>query len=212
MNKCKISNDVEEDSPRGLLFIISAPAGTGKTTLVDRLCREMSNVCRNVSCTTRAPREGETPGIDYRFLSPQEFAQLEQNGAFLECAQVFGSLYGTLQEDVESLLARGKHVILVIDTQGALQLRMLVEAITIFLKPPSMDALRERLQRRGTESPESVEIRLTWAQHELELARQYDYVVCNDQIETAYDVLRSIVVAEEHRNRHQSKEEPHGAR
>ena len=211
MSKCKTSNDGNTPQ-KGLLFIISAPAGTGKTTLVDRLCADIGHVRRSVSCTTRAPREGEIPWQSYRFLTAQEFSHLEQEGAFLECAQVFGNLYGTLQEDVDRLLDQGQHVILVIDTQGALQLKTQVEAITIFLKPPSMEALRERLQLRGTDSAESIEVRLTWAQHELELARQYDYVVCNDQLEAAYDVLRSIVVAEEHRNRHPLKEESHGAR
>jgi guanylate kinase len=196
--------------PRGLIFIVSAPAGTGKTTLVDRLCAELPEVRRSISCTTRAAREGERDGEAYRFLSTEQFVSHEARGEFLECAQVFGNLYGTLRSDVEAILDRGQHVVLVIDTQGALQLRDKVEAITIFLMPPSLDALKERLEKRGSDSAESIAVRLAWAQHELELAQRYDYIVCNDRLDTAYAVLRSIVIAEEHRNRQKIERGSHG--
>ncbi len=198
--------------PRGLVFIVSAPAGTGKTTLVDMLCAELPEVRRSISCTTRSPREGEVPGEAYRFLTTEAFTEHERRGEFLECAQVFGNLYGTLRSDVEAILDTGRHVVLVIDTQGALQLRDKLDAITVFLMPPSLDVLKDRLEKRGTDSPESIAVRLAWAQHELELAQRYDYIVCNDRIDTAYAVLRSIVIAEEHRNRQKSERGSHGIR
>lgn len=185
---------------RGMVFILSAPAGTGKTTLVDRLCEELPRMKRSTSCTTRQPRTGEIPDVSYRFISSEEFRRLEECSAFLECAQLFGNLYGTLRNDVESVLEKGDHIILVIDTQGALQLFDQINATTIFVRPPSLEALRERLERRGTDTSEEIAMRLAWAQHEIELARHYDYIVCNDEFEQALDVLRSIVIAEEHRN------------
>jgi guanylate kinase len=190
--------------PRGLVFIVSAPAGTGKTTLVDMLCEDLPEVRRSVSCTTRLPREGEVDGQAYRFLTTESFSEREAAGEFLECAQVFGHLYGTLCSDVDAILDTGRHVVLVIDTQGAAQIRKKINAITIFLLPPSLDALKERLESRGSDTAESMAVRLAWARHEMELAHDYDYTVCNDRIETAYAVLKSIVIAEEHRNRRKS--------
>jgi len=186
---------------RGLVFIISAPAGTGKTTLVDRLCREYTRVSRCITCTTRAPRAGEICGVAYRFFTLEQFEELENQGAFLESARIFGNRYGILRSDVDCLLEQGLHVVLVVDTQGMPALRTALEAITIFLAPPDADTLERRLRQRGSESEEQRELRLEWSRHEMQQAQAYDYLVCNDQLDRAVDVVRSIIVAEEHRQK-----------
>lgn len=187
-------------SRRGSLFIVSAPAGAGKTTLVDRLVRELPNTVRSISCTTRAPRAGEKEGRDYFFLTKSDFARKVQEGAFLEYAKVFDEEYGTSREFVEQELTKGHHVILVIDTQGALQLKVKqIQATYIFITAPSLEVLRERLIKRGTESPEKIKERLAWAEREIAESPKYDYHIVNDNLEEAYEKLKSIVVAEEQR-------------
>lgn len=187
--------------PQGLLFVISAPAGTGKTTLVHMLTQEFPCVVRSITCTTRKPRPGEKEGQDYFFLTEEEFQKKLETGDFLEHASVFGFNYGTSRSQVEKLLREGKHVLLVIDTQGALQLKGRVDAIFIFISPPSMDELKKRLIHRNTESPDSVEKRLQWARHELEMISHYDYHIINDDLSVAYETLKSILIAEEDRIR-----------
>lgn len=186
---------------KGLVFVVSAPAGTGKTTLVRMLLEEFHSVVESVSFTTRAPRPNEVPSRDYNFISPEEFEEKIDEGEFLEYAQVFGHYYGTSSKFVEAQRQKGKHVILVIDTQGALQLKGKIDAIFIFISPPSLEELRSRLHRRKSESEEAIVQRLSWAEKEMALASQYDYHIVNDNLKTAYDVLRSILIAEEHRNR-----------
>lgn len=186
---------------RGLVFVVSAPAGTGKTTLVHMLKKEFSCVVESVSCTTRKPRPGEKDGVDYHFISSMEFEQKIQKNEFLEYAKVFGSYYGTPRSYIKDQQVLGKHVVLVIDTQGAMQLKKSLEAVFIFLKPPSMDALKERLSSRKSESSEAMKERLSWAQKEIDLAIHYDYQIVNDRLEAAYDVFRSIFIAEEHKTR-----------
>lgn len=193
----KILGNIE----KGLLFIVSAPAGTGKTTLVRMLVEEFSTVIESISCTTRPKREGETEGRDYYFLSIEEFEKKIKAGDFLEYAKVFGHSYGTSRSFVENELCKGKHVVLVIDTQGALQLKKVIPATTIFLQPPSLKALKERLTSRNTDSQESIAKRLEWAEKELCLTNQYDYQIVNDDLAVAYQVLRSIIIAEEHRTK-----------
>lgn len=184
----------------GRLFVLSAPAGTGKTTLVRMLTKEFPCVAESISFTTRAPRAGEVPGADYHFISVEEFNQRLADGEFLEHAQVFDHLYGTSRKLVERDLNEGKHVVLVIDTQGALQLRGRVPATFIFVSPPSLEELRVRLGRRSADTPASIEQRLSWAAKEMALAPHYDYHIINENLEVAYAVLRSIVIAEEHCN------------
>lgn len=188
-------------SPKGLLFILSAPAGTGKTTLVRMLQNEFPAIAVSISCTTRAPRGDEVADKDYHFLSHKEFEQKIHSGEFLEYAEVFGNYYGTKRQHVEDLLNRGKHVFLVIDTQGALQLKGKIPAIFIFLSPPSTEQLRERLINRKTETEQTMEHRLSWAEKEVQMIPYYDYHVVNDELDIAYQILRSIVIAEEHRVR-----------
>lgn len=186
----------------GLVFVLSAPAGTGKTTLVRMLKTEFPCVLESVSCTTRAPRHGEADGADYHFLTKKEFEERIKAGDFLEYAKVFDDYYGTSKAFVMREKEQGKHVFLVIDTQGAMQLKKKgFEATFIFLSPPSLQELRARLVKRKTESRESLEHRLSWAEKEMTLAPQYDYHIINENLNIAYEILRSIVIAEEHKNR-----------
>ncbi len=185
----------------GLVFVISAPAGTGKTTLVRMLMEEFQRVVESVSFTTRPPRENEVPERDYHFISEAEFEKKIKEGEFIEYAKVFGNYYGTSMKFLESQQEKGKHVILVIDTQGALQLKKKLDAVFIFISPPSLEELRARLYRRRSESEEAIEHRLSWAEKEMALAPKYDYHIVNDNLKVAYEALKSILIAEEHRNR-----------
>jgi guanylate kinase len=187
---------------KGLLFVVSAPAGTGKTTLVRMLLEEFDCVVQSISFTTRHPRPMEVSGKDYHFISITEFEKKMEDGEFLEYAKVFGQYYGTSRKLLSDLQSQGKHVILVIDTQGALFIKKSLDAIFIFIHPPSIDVLRERLSRRKSETSEAIESRLSWAKKEMTLASEYDYEIVNDRLDTAYDVLRSILIAEEHRINH----------
>lgn len=184
---------------QGQIFVLSAPAGTGKTTLVKKLTEEFHCVLMSVSSTTRQPREGEKCGIDYNFVTEQEFEKKIAEGDFLEYVSLYGCYYGTSRSWVQAKLNAGKHVMLVIDTQGALQLQKKIIATYIFVAPPSLEVLRGRLLKRKTESALAIEQRLEWAKHEMDAAGHYDYQIVNDDLDTAYDALRSIVVAEEHR-------------
>jgi guanylate kinase len=187
------------DTKKGLLFILSAPAGTGKTTLVKLLTEEFQQVIASISFTTRLPRGEEKHGKDYHFVTRNEFEEKINASDFLEYVMLYDTYYGTSRQWVEEQRLQGKHVFLVIDTQGALQLKDKLDAILIFIRPPSMEVLRTRLLNRKTESAEMVEKRLEWAGKELEFANQYDYQVVNDNLKEAYQVLRSIVIAECHR-------------
>ena len=186
---------------KGLIFVVSAPAGTGKTTLVHMLQKEFACVLESISYTTRNPRPLEVDGKDYHFISVAEFESKIAQGEFLEHARVFGNDYGTSKKFLAQQQNLGKHVILVIDTQGALQLKGILDAIFIFIRPPSMEVLRERLLERKSESAQDMEKRLSWAKKEMESGKSYDYQIVNDRLETAYDILRSILIAEEHKIR-----------
>lgn len=186
---------------KGLIFVISAPAGTGKTTLARMLHQEFHCVVESISFTTRPPRSNEAHERDYHFISVAEFEKKIAAGEFLEYAKVFGNYYGTSRLFVEAQRDKGKHVLLVIDTQGALQLMGSLEAVFIFISPPSLQELRTRLSSRKSETDEVIEQRLSWAEKEIALAGRYDYHIVNDNLKTAYEVLRSILIAEEHKNR-----------
>ena len=186
---------------QGLLFVVSAPAGTGKTTLVKMLKEEFPHVVDSISFTTRSPRASEVPGRDYHFITDAEFEKKIAAKEFLEYAEVFHHYYGTSKKMVESEQKKGHHVCLVIDTQGAMQLKGKIEAVFIFISPPSIEELRARLYRRKSETEEAIQTRLSWAENEMALAPKYDYHIINDNLKTAYDALRSILIAEEHKNR-----------
>jgi len=185
---------------RGLAFILSAPAGTGKTTLVAMLEREFDSIINSVSYTTRAPRKGEREGTDYSFISQEDFQKKIEQNEFLEYACVFAKYYGTSRIWVEDQLRQGKHVFLVIDTQGARKLMDIkFPAISIFVHPPSMEELSRRLVKRETESAEDAKKRLAQAEREIAEAKYYDYEIINCNLNIAYEVLRSIVIAEAHK-------------
>ena len=184
---------------KGRVFVVSAPTGTGKTTLVDMLVKEFPSVLANVSYTTRLPREGELEGVHYHFITESEFALKKAASDFLESVKLYDVAYGSSRQWVEEKTDKGFHVILVIDTQGALQLKGALNAVFIFIKPPSLDVLKERLIKRHTESSEMLEKRLAWVAQELQAARHYDYQITNDDLSTAYQILRSILIAECHR-------------
>lgn len=193
------------DNSKGRLFIVSAPAGTGKTTLVQMLVQEFPNVIESISYTTRSPRPGEINGVHYYFVSQEEFEGRIRSGDFLEYVSLYGSHYGTSKLWVEEKLALGKHVILVIDTQGALLLKKassqqsMCPPVFIFVGPPSIEELRRRLLKRGTETLEKIEERLALVNKELQAVPFYDYFIINRDLNTAYQILRSILIAEDHR-------------
>jgi guanylate kinase len=189
-------------SRRGLLFIVSAPSGTGKTTLVERLVKETPGLRMSRSYTSRAARSGERAGVDYNFITRQEFDAMVREGAFLEWANIYGNLYGTAAADTEQCLAGGEDLVLVIDVQGARQVRSRgLENIGIFVLPPSAAVLESRLRGRSKDSEEQIHQRLEVACREVEDFATYDYVVINDEVEACVDRLRSIVVAERARVR-----------
>jgi len=182
---------------RGLLFIVSAPSGTGKTTLVERLVHLLPNLCMSRSYTSRAARPGERDGVDYNFITRARFEEMVREDAFLEWADVFGNCYGTAAADTEALLAEGKDVMLVIDVQGARQVRTRgIETVGIFVLPPSATELEQRLRGRSKDTEEQIRTRLEVACREVDEFASYEYVVVNDELETAVDRLRSIVLAE----------------
>lgn len=185
---------------KGKLFILSAPAGTGKTTLAQMLCKEFDCVKVSISCTTRAPRDKEKDGEDYFFITKKAFMAKVKKGEFLEHVSLFDAQYGTSRIYVERLLKKGNHVILVIDTQGAMKLKK-NNIPSIFLMPPSIQELERRLKERGTESNHSLSKRLQRAKQEIKLASSYEYVIINDDLSTAYEVLRSILIAEERKGK-----------
>ena len=187
---------------RGIIFVLSAPSGAGKTSLSQRIVAEMPNVVQVVTCTTRAPRPGEQDGREYHFLSRQVFEQSIAAGEFLEWAQFNGQLYGTLRQSVAAATAAGQDVLLVIDVQGAAHHRNAgLDAVYVFVLPPSWAVLAERLRVRGSESASIQAQRLLVARQELAHYTAYDYVVINDQLDDAVGTLQAIIVAERHRIR-----------
>jgi len=182
--------------PRGALWVISAPSGTGKTTLVDELVRRCPNLDRSRSYTSRAARPGEQDGVDYNFLSRPAFEALAGRSAFLEWADVFGNLYGTRRSDTDALRDRGADVVLVIDVQGARQVRQRADAVSVFVLPPSFEVLEARLRRRSKDAEEDIQRRLATARSEVLAVEDYDYVVVNDEFERCVEELLSIVAAE----------------
>lgn len=180
----------------GNIFIISAASGTGKTTLVSRLLAKNPDIRVSVSHTTRQPREGEQNGVHYHFVERAQFEQLIAENAFLEHADVFGNYYGTSFNSINSLIEAGYDVILEIDVQGAEQVRRaLPQSCSIFILPPSFDILAGRLNGRGTDSAEVIATRLAKARQEIEQAVQFDYVVVNDDLDTAEADLLHIIKA-----------------
>ena len=183
---------------KGQIFIVSAPSGSGKTTLLRRLLEEDQRLSFSVSHTTRKPRGRERNGKEYFFVSEADFEAMIGLGQFLEYARVFGNYYGTSRRCVEEHIAAGTDLLLDIDTDGAAQVKkQLPEAVSIFIMPPSFQALKQRLEKRHLDSAETIQQRLEWASRkEIYLFHHYDYVVVNDLLSRSHDQLRSIVQAE----------------
>lgn len=187
-------------NPAGLLFIISAPSGTGKTTLAERLVQILSNLRMSRSYSSRAARAGERPGVDYNFVSRDDFDAMIARGEFVEWADVFGNLYGTSRADTERLLASGQDVVLVIDVQGAQQVKASgIDHTAIFVLPPSFEILERRLRGRSADSEAAMQRRLAAARAEAGCYADYDYVVINDQLEPTVVRLQEIIAAERSR-------------
>lgn len=182
---------------KGSLFVISAPSGAGKTTLCRRLCETVTNIRHSVSYTTRKPRQEEIDGVHYTFVDDDKFRAMVADSAFVEWASVHGNFYGTSKKRIENMMKTGIDVILDIDAQGARQIReTIADGILIFILPPSMDVLRERLMGRKSDSEEVIEKRLKKAAQEIKEYKNYDYVIVNDLFEDAIKELTAIIIAE----------------
>jgi len=188
---------------RGKLFVISAPSGTGKTTLLHKLMAQVDGIAFSVSHTTRAPRRGEQEGLDYHFVDRATFEKMRARDAFLESAEVHGNFYGTSREAVDRSLEQGWDILLDIDVQGARQIREVIgpEGVSIFIVPPSWEELERRLRGRGTDTRETVELRYGNARFEMADINSFDYVVVNDRIDEAVGTLRSIIISERSKSR-----------
>ena len=191
----------------GLLFIVSAPSGAGKTTLVERLVEQLPHLRMSRSYTSRAARQGETDGVDYNFVERQRFEAMAAAGEFLEWAEVFGNLYGTGAADTDRMLAAGDDVVLVIDVQGARKVRARgLQTRAVFVMPPSFNVLEQRLRGRSKDSESAIQRRLQVARDEVAAFTEYDFVVVNDGLAAAVDRLRGIVVAERSRLQRMQRE------
>lgn len=178
-------------------IILSSPSGGGKTTIARELLSRRNDVGYSISCTTRGPRPGERDGIDYYFLSREQFLARREAGAFAESAEVHGNLYGTLKSEIARVLGSGRHVIMDIDVQGAAQImRAFPQSVTVFVLPPSAEVLLTRLRQRKTESPQALVARLNSALHELRAVDEYEYVVVNDDLDRAVKQVGAILDAE----------------
>ncbi len=182
---------------KGRLFILSAPSGAGKTTVCEALLEKTDRAKKAITTTTRPPRPGEKDGVDYFFLTEEEFKEKLDRGRFFEHALVYDYYYGSGRDYVESQLEAGYDVLLVVDVQGARSIRELgVEAVFVYLLPPSLSELRRRLEGRKTDAPEVIEKRFARARDELDRYRDYDYCVINDELETAVADLEAVIRAE----------------
>ena len=196
--------------PTGNLFVVAAPSGGGKTSLTRALLEREPGIRLSVSYTTRGPRPGETDGIDYHFVTPEAFGALKDAGEFLEHAHVHGNWYATSGTWLRNQVDAGQDVLLEIDWQGAAQVRKLIpESVHIFILPPSLALLRERLQRRGQDDAQTIERRLSAAREEMRHCGEFDYVIINQEFASAVDDLSAIVRAARLRSRQQHAR--HGA-
>ncbi|MFC1621562.1 guanylate kinase [Candidatus Omnitrophota bacterium] len=182
---------------QGILFIISAPSGSGKTTLCNKLVDSLSGLSRSISMTTRPPRAGERDGMDYIFMEKEEFLKRKKRNEFVEWAKVFTEYYATPKKYIKHMVTKGQDVLLNIDVQGAMKIKRLgMRAVYIYILPPSMSQLKERLTSRSTDTKKEIARRLRIAKKELSYLSRYDYVVVNNVLESALENLRSIVIAE----------------
>ncbi len=181
----------------GILFVVSSPSGGGKGTLIQRVLSRVQNLSYSVSYTTRKPRNGEVDGREYFFISREEFSQMVERNDFLEWATVHSHLYGTSRSQVDHDVALGRDIVLELDVQGAASIRNLIaDAVSVFILPPSLEVLRQRLIARGTDSPDDLAVRLRNAPEELKAYKTFDYVIINDDVERAAAKLMAVIEAE----------------
>ncbi|MGW8161275.1 MAG: guanylate kinase [Desulfobulbales bacterium] len=187
----------------GELFIISAPSGTGKTTVIKKVVNRLSGLAFSISHTTRKPRAGEVEGIAYHFVDKNTFAAMQHDDVFLEWAEVHGNFYGTSRDAILAATKQGLDIILDIDVQGALQVKQKLgnNSVSVFIAPPSLSELERRLAGRSTETAANMATRLANAREEMKSMDRYDYVIVNDTVDQAVKVLKSIIVAERSRRR-----------
>ena len=184
----------------GTLYILSAPSGTGKSTLANRLLKEVANIQFSVSFTTRDPRKGDIEGKDYFFVDIEHFKQMIDEDAFAEWAEVYGNYYGTAKATIKSITDTGKDVLLDIDIQGAHNIKQIMpEAVSILIFPPEAKELKRRLVERGTDDMTTINHRLSHAANELKRFKDYDYIIINDKLDEAYFKLRDIIHAQRQR-------------
>ncbi len=182
---------------KGLLIVVSGASGTGKGTVCKKLLADIPTLYYSISATTRKPRAGETDGVEYFFLTREEFQRWIDEGKFLEHAEVYGNFYGTPAHKIDERLNRGEDVLLEIDTQGALNvMAKKPDGVYIFLLPPSLDELRSRIKNRGTESPETFARRFKSAVNEITVGEKYQYAVVNDEVDAAAEKIKAIIAAE----------------
>ncbi|MGH9874861.1 MAG: guanylate kinase [Pyrinomonadaceae bacterium] len=187
----------ETNEGRGILFVVSSPSGGGKGTLIRRVMNQVPNLSYSVSFTTRAPRNGEVDGREYFFVTTEQFEAMVAAGEFLEWAQVHSKLYGTARQQVMREIAAGRDIILEVDVQGAASVRsLLADSVSIFILPPSFEILKQRLEARGTDSPEELGLRLRNAHLELKDYSAFQYVILNDELDRAANQMTAIVHAE----------------
>lgn len=182
---------------KGMLIVLSGPSGAGKGTVCSRLLEKNPNIALSISYTTRTPRPGEKDGVNYFFTDKETFEKMIKEGCFLEWANVYNNYYGTPRKFVEERINNGQDVILEIDIQGAKQIRQTWEdAVFIFILPPDLEELKRRIEKRGSETEESMRLRLMCALEELKALSSYDYVIVNDDLEKAVEKLQAIIIAE----------------
>lgn len=187
----------ETNEGRGILFVVSSPSGGGKGTLIQRVLKQVPNLSYSVSFTTRAPRNGEVNGREYFFITPERFEEMVAANEFLEWAHVHSKLYGTSRQQVTREIAEGRDIILEVDVQGAASVRALMaDSVSIFILPPSFEVLKQRLEARGTDSPEELDLRLRNAPMELKDYSAFQYVILNDDLDRAANQMTAIVHAE----------------
>ncbi|MGC8658666.1 MAG: guanylate kinase [Desulfomonilaceae bacterium] len=180
-----------------VLFVLSAPSGAGKSTLIHRVRRSLPDLFYSVSCTTRSPRKGEVDSVDYHFVSLPTFKQMIGNGDFLEWKEVHGSMYGTPVQPIQDALRNGQRCIMDIDVKGAADVfRRIKESVGIFILPPDLKTLEARLRMRGTDSEDSIKLRLQNAREEIEFANLFSYSIVNDDLDRAVKELIDIIVLE----------------
>jgi len=206
ITSCDVAKNNKSPVVRGSVFVISAPSGTGKSTLIKQVMADFPSLCFSVSYTTREPRAGEKHGQDYYFVSRETFQRMVRRDEFVEWAEVYGHLYGTAFKPLQAALEKGQDILLDIDVQGHQQVRgRLREAVSVLILPPSFPELARRLRDRHSDSPESIECRLQTAREEIDHWREYDYLVVNDQLTDAAQALKAIVRAARFRRLNQEQ-------